>query len=418
MNITEHEKGPMRLFAARTAAPDVVTIEGSVLGGYCMLPRERTMVPRIATGLLDAGTATKTKDELRGALASRGASLHFSPGGDRTHFSATCLPEDAEFVFKLIRECLSESSFPTSEVAAQKKRTLAELEESKRDTSQQALYAFSRLVFDRTHVNYADTTETEIERAAKATRKDMTNFRSLLGQGGLVLAVAGDVRADEILTKAATVFAKLPGGTAQMTQKAPNRKRPSSEESLISIADKATLDVYMGASIPFTYDSPEYLPLAVLTSMLGGNGLSTAHLMRTIRERDGLTYGIYASLAGFGGLSEGALRIQATFSPATFERAVDTTRKEIRVFLDSGMTEEALAAKKDELIGRYYVGLSTTRGLAGTLHKIGVEGKPLGYADEYPDLIRAITLADIKNAASYVPFDKLSLAAAGTFIKK
>ncbi|MDB5189879.1 MAG: Zinc protease [Parcubacteria group bacterium] len=418
MNVTEHEKGTMRLFAVRTGAKDVVTIEGSVLGGYYMQSREDMMVPRMVTGLLDAGTKNKTKEQLRGALAAKGASLYFAPGGDRTHFYAACLPEDAEFMFKLIVECLSESTFPTAEVANQKKRSLAELEESKNDTGFQASMAFSRLIYDPTHVNYPDEIDVEMKRVAKATRKDMLTFRSKLGQGGLVLAVAGDIVPDSILAKAEKAFSKLPKGTAKMTEKKANAKKPSVSEALVSIPDKATIDTYIGVHVPMTYESDDFTALKVFTSMLGGGGLSTGHLMRTIRERDGLTYGIAAGTKGFAGKADGAFVIHATFSPATFDQAVANTRKEIKIFLETGMTEETLQTKKDELTGRYYVGLSTTRGLASALHTIGIEEKPLAYIDEYPSLIHAVTVADLKRVAAIIPFDKLSLAAAGTFIKK
>lgn len=419
MNITEHEKGPMRLFAVRTGAKDVVTIEGSVFGGLYMLPRAKQMVPRMATNLFDAGTQNKTKEQLRSSLATKGASMYFSPGGDRTHFYASCLPEDTDFILKLIVECLSEATFPPAEVTNQKKRTLAGLEELKSDTGTQASQALSRLIYEKEHVNYPDETSVDMEHAAQTTRKDMLKFQSMLGQGGLVLAIAGDIEPDKILKQAEKAFSKLPKGTAAETVKRVNAKKPSVSEALVHIPDKATIDTYIGVHVPITYESEDYTALKVFVSMLGGNGLSTGHLMRTIRERDGLTYGIAAGLRGLGGKADGAFGIHATFSPATFNQAVAKVREEISIFLKTGMTEEALQIKKDELIGRYYVGLSTTRGLAGMLHMIGDEGKPLAYIDEYPSLIHAVTVADLKRVAMLIPFDKLSLAAAGTFdIKK
>ncbi len=418
LNITEHEKGSMRLFASRTGAKDVVTIVGSVLGGYVTLNRSLQMVPRIATALLDAGTRLRDKDTIRDALSARGASIHFFPDKDRTHFQGTCLPDDLDFVLMLITECLSEATFPAREIALQKRRTIAEMNEARIDTGTRASYAFSRLIYDPLHVNYPDTIETSITRTKKIDRKQIQSFQKLLGKGGLICAITGDIRPDEVLAKADRIFAKLPDGTTSPTAKKQNTKAQSMKEEFIAIPDKANIDVYLGAAIPLTYDSPEYIPLTVFASMLGGSGLASGHLMRTMRERDGLTYGIYASLVGFGGGADGALRITATFSPATFEKAVATTHKEIKNFLAEGLTSNALEAKKTEMTGKYVVGLATSGGLAGELHMIGMEGKPLAYSDEYPSLINAVTIADLKKVASMIPFDKLSLAAAGTFENK
>ncbi|CAN5769130.1 hypothetical protein BH11PAT2_BH11PAT2_09640 [soil metagenome] len=418
MNITEHERGGMRLFAARTGAKDVVSIVGSVFGGYLMLDTALKMVPRIATSLLDAGTHARDKDTIRDALAARGASIHFSPGAERTYFQATCLPDDLDFILKLITECLGDAIFPAQEIVLQKKRTVAELTEAKIDTASRASDAFLRMIYDRSHVNYPDTIQSAIKQTGNITRAHAQSFRKLLGKGGLVFAIAGDITPDEALSKAERAFAKLPNGTTSSVVKKPNTKAPTPTEEYVSIPDKATIDVQLGVHIPLTYDSPEYIPLTVFSSMLGGSGLASGHLMRTIRERDGLTYGIYASPIGFGGGADGALRIMATFSPATFDQAVATTHTEIKNFLSTGLASRALEAKKTEMIGKYVVGLATSGGLASMLHMIGAEGKPLAYIDEYPSLIRAVTVADLKKVATLIPFDKLSLAAAGTFIKK
>jgi len=418
MNITEYEHGSMRLFAARTGAKDLVTMQGSVLGGHYMLSRALDMVPRLASDVFDAGTKSRNKEAIRMALSARGASMHFSSGGDRTYFSATCLPEDVDFMAKLIAECLREALFPTAELSSQKKRTLAELEESKTKTRGLASNEFFRLIYDRSHVNYVDTLPEYIARTKKTERKDLLSYQKLLGKGGLVCAITGDIVPDVVLKKVERAFASLPGGTPVMTEKKQNTEKPRAKESEIAVPDKANIDVFMGAHVPLTYDSPEFLSFTVLTDMLGGRGLSGGHLMRTIRERDGLTYGIYASAVGFGGRADGALQVGATFSPATYQKAVEATEKEIRVFLDKGITESALQAKKGEMTGKYVVGLATSGGLAGKLHTIGVREKPLSYIDEYPSLIKALSVRDIRNAATLVPWDSFVVSAAGTFENK
>ena len=418
MKITEHKEGTTRLFAARTGAKDVVAIRGSVLGGYHMLNRKLQMVPRLAAELLDAGTKTRNKQAIRSALADRGASISFSPGGDRTHFHATCLPEDTEFVLKLIAECLEGAVFPADEVALQKKRTLAELEEARTETRKVATDEFFRTIYSRTHANYEESLSERIAQTKQSNRTDLLSYKKLLGRGGLVLAVTGDIVPAQVIANAERAFSSLPPGTEHMTEKKMNTNSPKAQEKHILVANKANIDVIMGAHVPFNHDSPEFLPFTVVTSMLGGPGLSTGHLMRTIRERDGLTYGIRANPVGFEGRADGAIQIWATFSPATYDRAVATTKKEIRTFLDTGITSAALKIKKIELVGRYAIALATTDGLANALHSIGAEGKPLSYIDEYPSLIDALTLKELKTVAAQIPFDKFTIVSAGTFERK
>jgi zinc protease len=406
-----------RVFIAPTGVKDIVSIEGSVLGGWNMLARDKSEVASLASDLLDAGTTKKNKEVIRGALAERGASLAFSSTGDRTTFSGSCLPEDLSAVLKIAAECLAQANFPVSELKVTKERAVGDFEEEKSDTRTQASSALSRLIFDSKHVNYSETTAEQLQSALSVTRSDLVNFRNMLGYGGLVLALTGDVQPASVRKSAESAFGILKQGTKQPVPKQKNTKPIIASEKYISISDKANIDTYLGSAIPLTYNDSLYLPFVTMLSMLGGRGLSTGHLMRTIRERDGLTYGIYATPIGFGDEADGGFRIWATFSPATFNKAVDATRKEIKVFLTTGIQDKVLQTKKDEMTGSYLVGLSTTRGLANMLHKIAVEGKSLSYIDEYPDLIRSISLADIHTVADFIQIKKLSLAAAGTFIK-
>ena len=404
-----------RVFVMPMKVHDVVSITGSVLGGSNMLPRELMMVPSFADDLFDAGTKTHTKAQLRDSLAARGASLSFSCGGDRTSFSASCLPEDLTFILNLIVECLGTANFPTAEIAIVREQLLGSLKEAKTDTSTQAAGELARLVYDKNHVNYVEN-DTFVEKCIRSvTRKQLLDFRSMLGTGGLVIAVTGDVKVPTAIKAVESAFKKLGKGTLEIPKKARNKKLPSAEEKQLFIAHKTNVDVFLGAVVPLTYDDKLYPTFMVLLSMLGDG--FTSHLTRTVRERDGLTYAIFTWPTGFEKDTEGAFRIWATFSPDLYERGVSTIKKEVAIFFASVLTQKLLDTKKDELFGSYVVSLSTTRALANRLHLIGTQGKALSYIDEYGERLRNMTLQDIKDAAALIPLKKLSLAAAGTFAK-
>lgn len=404
-----------RLFLAPTHAHDVVVVEGSVFGGPNMLPPTLDVVPGLATELLDAGTAKKKKSVIRETLAGRGMSLSFSSSGDRTAFSGRCFPEDLLVLLLIISESLSEANFPEAEVKNAKTLALGELAEEKSNTRAQAERAFAAMLYDSTHVNYARPLKDE-EKSVSATRRThLQDFRKKLGEGGLLLAITGDIDTASARTAAEKAFSKLGAGTAAAPVKQMNKKTPEAREKLIPLADKANIDILLGAALPLTLRHELYYPMKVLTEMLGG-GFSS-HLMQTIRERDGLTYGIYATLAGFDADADGAFKIWATFSPQGYVESVEKLRKEVNIFFTDGLSEEALAKRKEEMTGSYRVALSTTQNLARTLHSIGVLGFDLSYLTGYPDIIRAISLADIRDAADLIPRAKFSLAASGTFKK-
>ncbi|MEK6824898.1 MAG: pitrilysin family protein [Nanoarchaeota archaeon] len=405
-----------RLFALPMKTRDVVTIEGSILGGSHLLPRPLAEVPRLAGRLYDAGTKTRGKNVLRNALSVRGASLSFSGRGDRTHFSASCLPEDLPFILTLIAECLREPVFNPQELIMTRERAYSRLKDGKTDTRRQASHALRRLAYDIDHVNYAETDAIRERQLKAVTRANLLSFHeTYVGQGGLVLAMTGDIDAIQACTIAERAFVTLPSGTEILPAKKRNHKKQEGKEAHLNIPEKANVDVYLGASIPVVLDDTNYLPMFMVTDMLGGGFAS--HLMQTVRERDGLTHGIRASLGGMAPDTDGFFYIWSTFSPNLFEKGVTTIRKETETFFTHHLRKELLEKKKDEIAGSYLIGLSTTSGMAHQLHSIGARGKDRSYIDEYPELIRALTLTSIKDVAAYISLSRLSLSAAGTFAK-
>ncbi|MFA7302524.1 MAG: pitrilysin family protein [Candidatus Paceibacterota bacterium] len=401
-----------RLFVAPTSARDLVALEGSVHGGPNMLPAEHDVLPALAAALLDAGTLKRSKAAIREALAARGITIGFAASGDRTYFSGQCFPEDLEALLAALCECLSGAAFPEGEVANVKALSLGSLAEEKSDTRAQAERALAAHLYDPTHVNYARPVQDEERSVRLATRTDLLEFKKGLGVGGLVIAIAGDVTSASARAAVEKTFGKLGKGTTSVPVKHSNTKLPTAGESVISIADKANVDVLLGVALPLTMYDERYHAMKVLVEMLGGG--FTSHLMQTIRERDGLTYGVYARLAGLESGADGSFKIWASFSPGRYAESVAKLREEVARFFARGLTPTALTLSKERMAGLYLVSLSTTQNLASALHSVGVQGRELAYLTAYPDLIRAVSIADLKRAAAMIPLDKLSLVAAGT----
>ena len=407
-------RGGGRLLVAPTSTKDVVCVEGSFFGGKRMVSAERDVLPALAASLLDAGTTKQTKEQLRERLAARGISLEFAAGVDRTEFSARCFPEDLSVVLGTIAECINSARFPEVELKVAKARELGALAEEKTNTRAQANRALAAKLYVPTHPNFVRTIGAEEASLRALARRDLVSFQQILGRGGLVLVVAGDVVPAKVRALAEKSFGALRIGTRAPEPFAPNTKKASASETRIHLADKANVDVRMGASLPVTYTSPEYYAMCVLIEMLGGKSF-TSHLMQTIRERDGLTYGVYAGLAGLEGGVDGYLKIWASFSPERYTESIEALRKEVGVFFASGMTDDVRLKNIERMRGSYEVGLSTTRGLASTLHALAAENRPLDYLETYPDMLSGVSQDALHAAAALIPLDALTVAAAGTF---
>lgn len=413
--VKEFEIAPgARVFVSQRKTRNVVSVEGSIVGGVSHT--SNLMAPQLLAELLDAGTSTKSKEEIREGLAGRGITLEFSAAYDRLYFTGSCLPEDLPYLTSTLVECLADAAFPKKEIETARERLRGLLVEERTDTKAQASLALMRRLYNPEHPNYPRTTKERESLLATVTRTDLIALRKQFGSEGLVVAIVGDL-SPEITAKVLTKLKRLPKGGAQETRAPKNIRAVSEEEICVPIADKANIDVYFGAPLPLTCTDPRFEAFGIFVDLLGGRGVFSGHLMRTVREREGLTYAIYCIPTGFEHAREGIFRIWATFSPTTFRKAVDITKKEIETFLKTGVTEDAVAVRRGRMLGVYHVGLSTTRGLASALHKIGKEKRPLSYLDEYPKRIESITLEEVREAGKLIPFEKLVVAAAGTFEK-
>ena len=129
----------------------------------------------------------------------------------------------------------------------------------------------------------------------------------------------------------------------------------------MNIDDKTSSDVYIGQSVNVTEDSDDYLKLMMGIYILGGN--FSARLMQSVRDEQGLTYGIGSTITGCGYGTTGHWYTWGTFSPNLVDKGIKSTLNVIDKWFNEGITEKELAAKKTTLIGSFKVSLDTTSGL-------------------------------------------------------
>ncbi len=85
------------------------------------------------------------------------------------------------------------------------------------------------------------------------------------------------------------------------------------------------MTVLFGQASGLRYSDPDSLPLRVGTAILGQG--FTGRLMSTVRDKEGLTYNIGASM-GDDSIVDGVWEVSASFAPALLEqgRGIDSPR--------------------------------------------------------------------------------------------
>lgn len=135
--------------------------------------------------------------------------------------------------------------------------------------------------------------------------------------------------------------------------------------------------------------------MKVGTYVLGGG--FAGRLMQEVRDKEGLTYGIYANQSG-NTFTDGYWRVNASFNPDLIEKGETSSFREINKWIEEGITKEELKNKKTNIIGSFKVSLSTTGGMARTILQYLQEGKDPSYIAKYPEEVDNLNLKEVNTA--------------------
>jgi zinc protease len=412
-NVTRATIAGVDVIAYPTAVKDVVTFTGSLPAGDSFAPDANLAIASLTGGMLDKGTTTEDKFAIAQKLDAVGAELSFSVDSTMVNFGGKCLSKDLPLVIGLLAEQLRSPAFSEEEFTKLKKQIAGRLQRALEQTGYRAGQAFAASIYPPGHPNYEPSTEAFLAALKSATVADLKAFhQKYYGPAAITVVAVGDVDPAALQTEIAKAFAGWSGG-----EKMPAYPRLAAQSDLdhdqtVFMADKPNVSVIFGQADGLRYTDPDALPLRVATTILGSG--FTGRLMATVRDKEGLTYGIGARI-GNDTFTDGDWRIIANFAPDLLEKGLASTRRELKSWYDQGVTEAELERTKTNLAGRFQVGLATTEGLAGTILATVHRGYPLSWLDDYTKNLDAVTLDQVNAAIKkHLNPDNFVLIKAGT----
>ncbi len=133
--------------------------------------------------------------------------------------------------------------------------------------------------------------------------------------------------------------------------------------------------------------------------ILGGSGF-TSRLTIEVREKRGLTYGVYSYFSP--GRHAGAFQIGLNTRPDQADEAVRVVRETLAAYIAGGPTEAELQAAKDYLINGFALRFDSNRKLLDNVVNIAWNGLPLDYLDTWTQRVRALTADEVRRAMQRV----------------
>src|SRR5665213_270771 len=416
-NIKEKKlKSGGKILLSKFPAHGRISIVGSIAGGV-RLAGNRTLSDAHSALFLE-GTKKKSKADIQILLDDMGASLSFSVEKDRLVFQGHVRATYAKKLLALVAEVLREPSFPARELAHLKDRMRAEFSLEAQETRMQAGINLSQLLYSPDHPNYQASTDSARAALEKLTRNDLQKYHASAIDGRtLIVSIAGDIKERELTTLVDTSFSKLPRIDVQLP-KIQTAMPKQSQKISVHIEDKASIDYMLAVATGITKDSPDYPALMLGLQVLGNRSGFTGRLMQTIREIEGLTYGVYSYLAGFLN-SDGYIVVWATFAPGLFEKGKAAVMREIKNIVENGATDEEVQKHRTMFEARSRVTLSNSGDLARAAHDIAIEGRAPAYLDEFPQTVLKLSSKRVNDALKkYLVVADLSESSAGPIENK
>lgn len=395
---------------------DVVTLRATLPAGRALAGRGNPSIPTLTGMLLDQGTRTQDKFAIAEKLEAVGASINFKVGVDVLEVSARSLKKDAPLVLGLIAEQLRAPAFSAAEFAKAKKQYAGALQRRLESTDFRAADAFSRAVYTAAHPNRNPLPTDLLAAIESAKLEDVTAFyQAHYGPAHMTLVMTGDLDMSTLEAAIKQSYSGWSGGASivRSAKTALSDVPQQNKVQEVAMADKTSVSVVMGQASGLRYSDPDYQALRLATAILGSG--FTGRLMANVRDKEGLTYDVGASLAN-DMFNEGDWKISASFAPELLEKGIASTRRQLDLWYSAGVTLAEIESRKSNLIGAFKVNLATTGGMADNLLAAVNRGYEINWLDDFPVKIKAIRAEQVNAVIKkYLKPVDMVLIKAGTF---
>jgi len=302
---------------------------------------------------------------------------------------------------------LTKPTFPQSSIARLKKQMLINLKMSQQQPDYIAGRAFAKAVWGK-HP-YANPLAGTLQSIPTLTRAAVQQFyhRYYVAKNAMLVMV-GDVSLVQAHVISQQLVGALPQGKA-----APPIPVVSDNHGMTQHIDfPASQNTILIGEVGVKHSNPAHFPLLLGNYILGGGGSLNSILMRAVREKYGLTYGVYSQLLSL--TQRGAFVISLRSRNDQAARASNITQDYLENYLATRPTVAELKAAKDFLIGSFPLGISSNDDLLQNLIYIGYYHLPLNFLDTYRQKIKAVTTNQIKTAFNrYLQLKRLIVISVG-----
>lgn len=394
----------MRVVSVAHHEQPAVTLRLLVGAGAAQDPAGKSGVADLVAQLLDQGTTSRSASEIADLIDTIGGALGTGSGTDLTSVFAVVMKDSFDVGMDLVSDVVRNPAFSPEEIERQREQAASQFQVNYEDPSYVASVLFDRLVYGFHPYGRARTLQT----LGRITRDDLRSFHARhFAPNNVILAIVGDIDADEAFAAAERVFGSWPRGDVPAWEE---EEPPAATPRLVVVdkPDAVQTEIRVGQiAIPRRHD--EFLAFDLAVKILGGEGANRLH--RVLRSERGLTYGAEADTR--------ALKHAGDFVAQTntrTETTVETLQLTLQEFgrIQQPVFRGELGDAKAYLQGSFPLTIETPNDIATTVINAVHYDLPLDEIGTYRERVGAIMPADIQRVARrFIHPDRLSIVLVG-----
>jgi len=296
------------------------------------------------------GTERRTAANIAEEIDAVGGVLNAFTGKEYTCYYGKVLPDHLPLALDLLADIFTHSRFAAEEIERERSVIVQEISQVE-DTPDDYVHELFNLAFWPGHPLSRPIAGTA-ESVGRFSRDDFLSFLGVRYRPDRILiAGAGNLRHDELVSVAARSFGEL-GGRASFVDGGPPQPQAG-----LWVHEKGLEQVHLCLGAPGIAQGDADRYAAHLLNLAIGGGMSS-RLFQEIRERRGKAYTVYSFLASY--LDVGYVGVYVGTSAEWVREVVEVIRGELGRVARDGLAEAELARVKNQMKGNMLLGLETS----------------------------------------------------------
>ena len=362
------------------------------------------------TDMLLSGCKGLDRDQFLDAVNRLGASVGASINDSRVTLSIRSRQDNFPAVLKLVHKMIDTPAWSAKEMKRAKSTTKNELTAAREDSKSAALEGLRNNLYGKGDRRTSSSINTLIKEVEAVKASDLKALHQRFIVSFWTCSIGSAPTEVEVFEK----FVISNQTQAGEVTKATHKVSGSPEVKLTHIPSSTNIDVAIGCPLPITLHHPDYVALSFGISVLGLWGGFAGRLMSTVRELEGLTYGIYSTIETISGSEQGYFRIMTFFAPEKSEQALTSTFREIKKIFDKGISTKELDKFKKIIKTRDQLQNDALSSRLSELHAYNCHGFSVDEIKEHKEKLDTLTVKEVNAAIKkYLDPKNMTISGAG-----